>query len=253
MDISYARTSFGAAGRALWRTIDMPVTLGHDGVTVYHGLSNELPLTIGRVCPSVVTIHDLIYRRCPEDYSAIDRRLYDFKYGRSARIADRVIAISECTRRDLISDYQIDPAKIDVIYQGIDPIFTLDIPTVKRQEIRARYKLPETYIACVGTVQPRKNQLLAVRALAKLPAGVKLVIVGRMSGDYGTKVKAEIARLGLADRVMHLEGIPFADIPAIYADAVLSVYPSRYRRLRVARGGVHNRRHARHSRYRLMP
>ena len=228
VDISYARTSFGAAGRALWRTVDMPVTLGNDGVSVYHGLSNELPLTIGRVCPSVVTIHDIIYRRCPEDYSAIDRRLYDFKYGRSARIATRVIAISECTRRDLISDYQIDPSKIDVIYQGIDPVFTLEIPTVKRQEIRAKYSLPETYIACVGTVQPRKNQLLAVRALAKLPACVKLVIVGRMSGDYGTKVKAEIARLGLADRVMHLEGIPFADIPAIYADAVLSVYPSRY-------------------------
>lgn len=228
VDISYARTSFGAAGRALWRTVDMPMTLGHDGVTVYHGLSNELPLTIGRVCPSVVTIHDLIYRRCPEDYSAIDRRLYDFKYGRSARIANRVIAISECTRRDLISDYQIDPAKIDVIYQGVDPIFTLEIPTLKRQEIRAKYNLPETYIACVGTVQPRKNQLLAVRALAKLPETVKLIIVGRMSGDYGTKVKAEIARLGLAERVMHLEGIPFADIPAIYADAVLSVYPSRY-------------------------
>ena len=228
VDISYARTSFGAAGRALWRTVDMPVTLGNDGVSVYHGLSNELPLTIGRVCPSVVTIHDIIYRRCPEDYTAIDRRLYDFKYSRSARIATRVIAISECTRRDLISDYQISPDKIDVIYQGIDPVFTLEIPTVKRQEIRAKYGLPETYIACVGTVQPRKNQLLAVRALAKLPAGVKLVIVGRMSGDYGAKVKSEIARLGLADRVMHLEGIPFADIPAIYADAVLSVYPSRY-------------------------
>lgn len=228
VDISYARTSFGAAGRALWRTVDMPVTLGNDGVSVYHGLSNELPLTIGRVCPSVVTIHDIIYRRCPEDYTAIDRRLYDFKYSRSARIATRVIAISECTRRDLVSDYQISPDKIDVIYQGIDPVFTLEIPTVKRQEIRAKYGLPDIYIACVGTVQPRKNQLLAVRALAKLPAGVKLVIVGRMSGDYGAKVKAEIARLGLADRVMHLEGIPFADIPAIYADAVLSVYPSRY-------------------------
>ena len=94
--------------------------------------------------------------------------------------------------------------------------------------MRARYGLPDVYIACVGTVQPRKNQLLAVRALAKLPAAVKLVIVGRMSGDYGRMVSAEISRLGLSDRVMHLEGIPFADLPAIYADAAVSVYPSRY-------------------------
>ncbi len=228
VEIAYARTSFGGFGRALWRTVDMPVTLGREGVTVYHGLSNELPLTIGRVCPSVVTIHDIIYRRCKADYSAIDRRLYDFKYSRSARIANRVIAISECTRRDIIEDYQIDPAKIDVIYQGIDPIFSLDIPTAKKQEIRQKYSLPDTYIASVGTVQPRKNQLLAVQALPMLPEAVKLVIVGRMSGDYGTKLKAEIARLGLADRVMHLEGIPFADLPAVYACAALSVYPSRY-------------------------
>ena len=228
IDISYASTSFGAIGRALWRTVDMPVTLGRDGVTVYHGLSNELPLTIGRVCPSVVTIHDTIYRHCPADYTAIDRRLYDFKYGRSARIANRVIAISECTRCDIISYYDIDPSKIDVIYQGIDPVFTLDIPTVKRQEVRARYKLPDTYIACVGTVQPRKNQLLAVRAMARLPESVHLVIVGRMGGSYGAEVKAEISRLGLSDRVLHLEGIPFADLPAIYADAAVSVYPSRY-------------------------
>lgn len=228
VDIVYARTSFGGLGRALWRTVDMPVTLGREGVTVYHGLSNELPLTIGRVCPSVVTIHDIIYRRCKADYSAIDRQLYDFKYSRSARIANRVIAISECTRRDIIEDYQIDPAKIDVIYQGIDPIFSLDIPTAKKQEIRQKYSLPDTYIASVGTVQPRKNQLLAVQALAMLPEAVKLVIVGRMCGDYGTKLKAEISRLGLSDRVMHLEGIPFVDLPAVYACAALSVYPSRY-------------------------
>ena len=103
--------------RALWRTIDIPLDLRRDDVTLYHGLSNELPLTIGGVCPAVVTIHDLIWRRVPGDYSAIDRRLYDFKYGRSARLATRVIAISECTRRDLTADFGIDPAKIDVIYQ----------------------------------------------------------------------------------------------------------------------------------------
>ena len=228
VEIAYGPDRFGAAGRAFWRTFDMAIDLKRDGVDIYHGLSNEIPLWAPKACPTVVTIHDLIYRRCPADYSAIDRRMYDFKYGRSAKIASRVIAISECTRRDLISDYQIDPAKIDVIYQGIDPIFTLDIPTSKRQEVRARYGLPDVYIACVGTVQPRKNQLLAVRALAKLPAAVKLVIVGRMSGDYGRMISAEISRLGLSDRVMHLEGIPFADLPAIYADAAVSVYPSRY-------------------------
>ncbi len=214
--------------RAFWRTIDMPVQLRRGGIALYHGLSNELPLTIGGVCPSVVTIHDVIYRRVPRDYSAIDRRLYDFKYGRSARIATRVVAISECTKRDLMADYDIPEEKIDVIYQGVDPIFSLDINTETRARVRAQYKLPDRYIITVGTVQSRKNQLLAVRALAGLPQAVSLVIVGRFDGDYAAEVKDEIRRLGLTDRVIHLSGVPFADIPALYACAALSTYTSRY-------------------------
>ena len=197
-------------------------------MAVYHGLSNELPLTIKGVCPSVVTIHDIIYRRVPEDYRAIDRRLYDFKYRRSAKIATRVIAISECTKRDLMADYGIAEDKIDVIYQGVDPIFSLDIDTTRRMEVKARYKLPEKYIIAVGTVQPRKNQLLAVRALARLRKDIHLLIVGRMEGAYADEVRAEISRLGLSDRVRHLYGVPFTDLPALYACAVASAYTSRY-------------------------
>lgn len=214
--------------RAFWRTVDMPVTLRHDNVAVYHGLSNELPLTIKGVYPSVVTIHDIIYRRIPDDYNAIDRRLYDFKYGRSAKIATRVIAISECTKRDIMADYGIDEGKIDVIYQGVDPIFSLPVDTARRLEVKEKYKLPDRYIISVGTVQRRKNQLLTVRALAKLPKDVGLLIVGRMDGGYASLVKAEISRLGLADRVRHLQGVPFADLPALYACAAMSAYTSRY-------------------------
>lgn len=228
VSLSVAETSFGGLGRVFWRTVDLPLDLRRDNVTLYHGLSNELPLTIGGVCPSVVTMHDVIWRRSPADYKAVDRRIYDFKYGRSARIATRVIAISECTKRDLVSDFGIDPAKIDVIYQGVDPMFSLEINTMQRQEIRARYSLPERYAVCVGTVQPRKNQLLVVRALAQLPQSVHLLIVGRMDGPYGDSVRREIGRLGLSGRVKHLQGIPSADLPAIYADAAVSVYPSRY-------------------------
>lgn len=219
---------FGGVGRAFWRTFDMPLQLRRDDVAVYHGLSNELPLTIKGVCPSVVTIHDLIYRRVPGDYAAVDRRMYDFKYRRSAKIATRVVAISECTKRDLISDYGIDESKIDVIYQGVDPIFTLPVDTSKRLEVKAKYKLPEKYIISVGTVQSRKNQQLAVEALAGLPASVELIIVGRMDGAYAAQVREAIARRGLSDRVRHLQNVPFADLPALYACASASTYTSRY-------------------------
>lgn len=218
----------GSLGRAFWRSVDLPLDLRRDDVMLYHGLSNELPLTIKDVCPTVVTIHDLIWRRSPRDYSAIDRRIYDWKYGRSARIATRVIAISECTRRDLISDFGIPEEKIDVVYQGVDPIFSLPQDTARRTDVRERYKLPLRYILAVGTVQPRKNVLQAVRALPALPADVELLIVGGRMGAYAREVEETVGRLGLKNRVRFMEGVPFTDLPALYAFAEFSSYTSFY-------------------------
>lgn len=220
-------SAFDRALPSLWRSTYMARQAADAGVDVFHGLSNELPLTINKIgLPSVVTVHDVIWRRVPGDYTAIDRRLYDFKYGRSARIADRVIAISECTKRDLINDFGIEAAKIDVIYQGIDPSF---VPATREAvaALRARYGLPERYIVAVGTVQSRKNQLAAVRALRGLPADIKLAIVGRRT-DYARELDRFIASNGLSDRVIWLPSVAFGDLPALYTGAVSSVYMSRY-------------------------
>lgn len=214
---------------ALWRSLEMTRTLLDDNISLYHGLSNELPLNIGASgLPSVVTVHDVIWRRFHSDYSWIDRRLYDFKYGRAMRSATRIIAISERTKADIISDFNINPEKIDVIYQGIDPIFSQPVDMATKEAVSKKYALPDTYIVMVGTVQGRKNQLLAVKALRALPKEVKLVIVGRRSGKYGRSVDSYASSKGLTERILWLEGVPLADLPAIYAMARCAAYPSRY-------------------------
>lgn len=214
---------------SLWRTIGLTRRITDDEVSLYHGLSNELPLGIASApTPSVVTIHDLIYRRVPQDYKPIDRRLYDFKYSRSAENATRVIAISRKTRDDLVEDYQIDPAKIDIIYQGCDPRFGLPVSFDDKQRVRKAYSLPDKYFISVGTVQSRKNQLLAVRSLERLPEALKLVIVGSRRSDYAAAVGDYIRSHGLSDRVIWLTDVPFGDLPALYAMAAFSSYTSRY-------------------------
>ncbi|MCC8070688.1 MAG: glycosyltransferase family 4 protein [Bacteroidales bacterium] len=214
---------------SLWRSMEIPIQAAGDGVDVYHGLSNELPLNLKQTgIPSVVTIHDVIWRRIPQDYAWIDRHLYDFKYGRSARSASRIIAISQKTKEDVVNDFGVDPERIDVIYQSCDPAFSQHIDPTRREEIKAKYKLPERFILSVGTIQSRKNQLLAVKGLRGLPADVRLAIVGRRTRPYADEIDRYIASNHLTDRVMWLTDVPFADLPYLYALARCSSYTSRY-------------------------
>lgn len=220
-------SAFGRRFGSLWRTSAISRQLVADDVSIYHGLSNELPLNIASASiPAVVTIHDLIYRKVPGDYKSFDRAMYDYKYSRSARNATRIIAISRKTRDDLVEDYQIDPAKIDIIYQGCDPRFGLSVSFEDKQRVRAQYRLPERYFITVGTVQSRKNQMMAVKALERLD--LPLVIVGNHKSAYAAEVSAYISAHGLSDRVLWLDNVAFADLPALYAMGDFSSYTSRY-------------------------
>lgn len=226
---AYPESGFWRRMPSLWRSWGITDRLKADSLTLYHGLSGELPLNIGRAgIPSVVTIHDLIFRHFPENYRAIDRRIYDYKFRRACLDATRVIAISEKTKADITADYGIDPAKIDVVYQGCDTIFRHRPDDATIAEIKRLYGLDRPYIISVGTLEPRKNQLQAVEGLAALPQDLDLLLVGRRS-DYARRVlDPAIARLRLTERVKFLEGIPFAHLPALYAGALLSSYTSRY-------------------------
>lgn len=219
----------GPMGRgALWRSVGITRHFQADGLDLYHGLSNELPLnTASTGIPTVVTIHDLIYRRLPYCYPPLDRKIYDLKYGHSARKATRVIAISECTKRDLVELQGVDPEKIDVIYQGCDPQFKEVWPEERLAALRKKYNLPDRYILQVGTIERRKNLELTIRALAALPPDIKLVAVGR-DNMYLPYLRKLLRELGLESRFIHLQDVPFADLPGLNQGAEIIVYPSRY-------------------------
>lgn len=214
---------------SLWRSFGITNNLRADGIDIYHGLSNELPLNIRNSgVPSVVTIHDLIYRRMPECYKWIDRKLYDYKYGASCRNADRIIAISECTRRDIIDLYGINPDKIDVIYQGCDPSFRIKWTDEQLADLRRRYNLPSKYILQVGTIEKRKNLELTVRALSSLDRDVDLVVVGKDHYGYKKYVDGIAEQLGLGHRIHYFAGLDFKDLPGFNQAASVIAYPSRY-------------------------
>ena len=211
-----------------WRTVGIVRDLLRDGVQLYHGLSGELPVGIRkRGIKTVVTIHDLIFLRHPEYYKWIDRKIYAWKFRRTLKEADLIIAISECTKRDIIHYGHVPEEKIRLVYQSCSTWFKQHVGDDQCQKVNARYELPNRYVIHVGTIEERKNILLAVQALPLLPEDLHLVVVGRQK-PYAQQVLSEARCLGVDTRLHLLQGVPNADLPALYQMAEACVYPSRY-------------------------
>lgn len=212
----------------LWRNRFLRGRLRRDGIDVYHGLSNEIPMGLDHSgTRTVVTIHDLIFLTRPETFKPGMRIKLKKKTLYACRHADRIIAISQRTADDIVRLYGIDPAKIDIVYQSIDSVYFNPVADERKTEIRDKYRLPERYILCVGTIEQRKNQELIIKALPKLPEDICAVIAGRPT-PYQQRLETLASELGVGDRVTILNGVPTADLPGLYQNATIFCLPSIY-------------------------
>ena len=209
--------------KSYWRSRGIVADLKRDGIQLYHGLSGELPIGIRRSgIKSVVTIHDLIFLRHPEFYNPIDVQIYKWKFHQTIKEADHIIAISECTKRDILEygGELVSEDKITLIYQSCAQRFA--------PSSISKHPSPTTrYVLSVGSIEPRKNTMLALKALNHLPDDISLVLVGRHTA-YTDKLTQYARTNGLEHRLRILHGVPDADLPALYAGAEAFVYPSVY-------------------------
>lgn len=214
--------------KSLWRSRLVVPRLLKDKLDLYHGLSHELPVGLHKTgIASVVTMHDLIFLRYPQYYKLADRKIYEAKFRYACKTADRIVAISEQTSRDLHTYFDTPASKIEVIYQSCDAAFMQPLPEAALQAVKTKYRLPGRYLLSVGTIEARKNLLLTIKAMALLKTPVKLVVIGKATA-YLDEVKAAIDQFRLADQVIFLKDVPFADLPAIYQLARIFVYPSEF-------------------------
>lgn len=212
--------------KSLWRSFGITKQLIRNPIDVYHGLSNEVPFGIEKTnVKTVVTIHDLIFLRYPQYYPFIDRTIYKWKFKHACKAADKIIAASEQTKRDIIHFFGTPNEKIEVIYTACPPIFEHLCTSEELQRIKTKWKLPDTFLLSVGTIEERKNTLILAKALRSLPENIKLVLVGKET-KYTKQIKQFIQEHDLENRVFFLSDVPFSDFPAIYQQASVFVYPS---------------------------
>ncbi len=210
------------------RSINLNRAIRDSTCQLYHGLSNELPLIpLNCNIPTVVTIHDVLYKSFPQDFPLPDRWIYDLKTRSALNRADLIIAISEATKSELNHYFSIDPSKIKVVYQSYDPLFDQKVSDAELGALREHYQLPDQYLLYVGSITYRKNLIVILQALQLIPESRRniLVVAGKGNG-YQQKISAHIAKFNLGRWVKFLPNLLRKEVRTLYAGAEALIYPS---------------------------
>lgn len=217
---------------ALWKPLEWPkADRICGGLDVMWQPSPRL-LPVSSHCQTVITFHDLVFELFPEFYTWQSRLWqWQMNYARLARTAERLIAVSENTRNDLIRFYQIDPKKITVIYEGVDPIYFEPVDPALFESLRTRFHIPGDYLYYVGSLEPRKNIIAIIRGLSYLKqqgfANIKLVISGVKSW-LNEAVFTELEKLNLTNDVVLTGSVTEAEKVAWLQGARVFVFPTLY-------------------------
>lgn len=197
------------------------------GATLFHSTEHLLmPL---HDVPTVLTVHDLIFKLFPAYHKKLNYWYLNKAMPIFCQKADAIIAVSKATKRDIVKYYDIDPAKIFVVYEAASSHFKPPSPA-RIASVRKKYHLPNRFLIHLSTIEPRKNLNRLLDALVILRRSypdLHLVLAGGRGWLYADFF-ARIESTELSNCVHTLGWIPDQDLPAILAAADLAVQPSLY-------------------------
>lgn len=176
---------------------------------------------------NVITVHDLSQLLFPEFFNAKGNLWYKLiRPAQKIKNAHHLIAVSQCTKRDLISLFQVPEEKITVISEGILPQF-VPIKNDSREAtaVKDKYNLPARFALFLGTLEPRKNITSIIQGLNQLETKIPLVIAGRKGWKY--KEIFEAAKHS-NQQIKFLDYVDAEDKPALYSLADMLIWPSYY-------------------------
>jgi len=193
---------------------------------LFHGTDSLAP-TISR--PSVINIHDLSTVFYPQHHTRLHRLYASVALPRMARRARAIITGSEAARQDIITHLRISSDKVRAIHNGVNhALFFPRDRAESQQQVLQRLGIPAPYVLAVGTLEPRKNLIALLRAVAQLPADTPpLVLVGARGWGH-SPLFDEVQRLGIASRVRFTGFVDDDLLPHLYSTALTFVYPSLY-------------------------
>lgn len=214
--------------RIIWELTILPFRLRQFKIDIFHAPHYFLPLLRGK-WHSVVTIHDMSVFILPDVYNLIRRWFLQKAILLSLRKADKIIAVSESTKKDIVNIFNIPADTIKVTHEARSEHFKPIKDTRLLNEIKCRYNTSNDFILFVGEIQPRKNFVNLIRAYflfsQKSTLEYKLIIVGQKVWRF-KDVFSVVRDLGLEKKVIFTGYVPQEDIVLLYNAASLFIYPS---------------------------
>jgi glycosyltransferase involved in cell wall biosynthesis len=204
--------------------------LWRDRLDLFHATHYVLPpLWKSR---AVVTIHDIIHVLYPQFLPSRRAHLYArLMIRRSLDRADRIITVSYNSKRDLTDYFRVPARRIEVIYNGVSPLFRPDVSSEERKQVALKYRLSSPYLLFLGGEKPHKNVQNVLRAFAQarrkrdLPHA--LVLAGPMPKNRA-RLDALISALDIQASVFETGVVEEQDLPGLYAGADAFLYPTLY-------------------------
>ena len=215
----------------LWYRIRLPipVQLFTGKIDLFHSPDFVLPPVLGDV-PTILTVHDLSFSLYPNTFTPALVSYLNRVVPWSVKRASHVLADSESTRNDLIRLYKTRAEKVTVLYSGVHDCFKPVTDEVLLARMRHKYSLgDEPYIFTVSTLQPRKNHQMLIRAFRPVAnnTSYNLIIAGGKGWLY-EEMMSEVERLDLTGRVRFIGFVDDDDLPVLYSEASIFVFPSLY-------------------------
>ncbi|MFZ2539706.1 MAG: glycosyltransferase family 1 protein [Oscillospiraceae bacterium] len=224
------RTPF-EKGQVLLRNLYENFVIGkYANNSLYLSCDSKLPLFMPKLSKKILFVTDLAVYRMGDVYQASRKLYWKYMFKRSIKKADKVIAISEFTKSEIIEILGTDSNKIEVVYCAANENISHVDEASKLEFVKQKYNLPDNFLLFVGNFNPRKNLINIIKAFDKFKqintSNYKLVIVG----ENGWKFNGQEA---LAD-IVHKEDILFpgyvddADLSAVYTLSDMFLFPTLY-------------------------
>jgi len=213
-------------GKMLWSQTYLPYWAARDHVDVFWGATHRLPRYLPASVARVVTIHDLVWKYAGETMRPLSRWVEHRLMPEAVRLADRIVAVSESTTKDLKAEYPEARGRVKVVYPGVPAL-----PVAQGPEALVSMGVIRPYFLFVGTLEPRKNLRRLLRAYTRVDDAIRhryqMVIAGG-KGWGGVDIHRFIRDAGLEDQVVVTGYVDDAELATLYANARFLAIPSLY-------------------------